>query len=408
VWFGILQRYVIGEVLRAFLLALLTITAIFVLFMVMAEAAKKGLTPRDMAQLIPFIIPTTLPYTVPVALLFAVTVFYSRMAADNEIIAIKTAGLSAWTVLIPTLVLGAAVSVLLHVAARDWIPRANHYAMKILLGNMEDLFYKQLKAFHKFDNHLWPFFIRAKDVEGRTMIDATFKHRAGKPGNPNSFDLTVFARRASIRFEIRRPPQRSVARIWLKDSETIGSTSHPDVVLIDGKYLEYPIPDASRFSMPTRIQEYTYEEMIQKQIELQDQIARERKVQAVRAGMMIASGRLDHVDWPRVNAAFSDYQRWEREFNALETEKHMRAALAWGALFFVCLGAPVGIRFARRDFLSAFITCFVPIIGIYYPLTLLGINLGKEGLIRPWFALWMGNAFLGFLAGLFLRPIMKH
>ena len=46
-------------------------------------------------------------------------------------------------------------------------------------------------------------------------------------------------------------------------------------------------------------------------------------------------------------------------------------------------GAPVGILFARRDFLSAFITCFVPIIVLYYPLMLLGVNLGKEDVINP-------------------------
>ena len=65
----------------------------------------------------------------------------------------------------------------------------------------------------------------------------------------------------------------------------------------------------------------------------------------------------------------------------------MRIALAGGSFFFVLLGAPVGILFARRDFLSAFITCFVPIILIYYPLMLLGMNLGKEGLLEPWLAL---------------------
>ena len=54
--------------------------------------------------------------------------------------------------------------------------------------------------------------------------------------------------------------------------------------------------------------------------------------------------------------------------------------MACGSLFFVILGAPVGILFAKRDFLSAFITCFVPIIMLYYPLMLFGVNLGKEGI----------------------------
>ena len=50
--FGIIQRYVMWEVVRAFMMALLTMTIIFVLFMVMAEAANLGLSPRELASVL--------------------------------------------------------------------------------------------------------------------------------------------------------------------------------------------------------------------------------------------------------------------------------------------------------------------------------------------------------------------
>ena len=100
---NILQRYVSGEVIRAFLLSLLTMTAIFVLFMITAEAMRSRLSPQDIGHLIPYVIPSTLPYTMPVSLLFAVTVVFGRIAGDNEIIAIKSAGLSVMTVIWPTI-----------------------------------------------------------------------------------------------------------------------------------------------------------------------------------------------------------------------------------------------------------------------------------------------------------------
>ena len=71
------------------------------------------------------------------------------------------------------------------------------------------------------------------------------------------------------------------------------------------------------------------------------------------------------------------------ESNEYETEKQFRLSMAFGSFLFVFLGAPVGILFARRDFLSAFISCFVPIIALYYPFMLLGMNLGKEGSMDP-------------------------
>ena len=57
---------------------------------------------------------------------------------------------------------------------------------------------------------------------------------------------------------------------------------------------------------------------------------------------------------------------------------------------------------------AAFITCFVPIILIYYPLMLGGVNLSKDGLIHPLIALWIGNAVLFVLALTTLRPVFRH
>ena len=78
-------------------------------------------------------------------------------------------------------------------------------------------------------------------------------------------------------------------------------------------------------------------------------------------------GRLEWVHWPDVQTSFVDYGYWTRRVSEFETEKQLRSAQAFGSLFFVILGAPVGILFAKRDFLSAFISCFVPIIIVVLP-----------------------------------------
>ena len=80
---------------------------------------------------------------------------------------------------------------------------------------------------------------------------------------------------------------------------------------------------------------------------------------------------------PRSNARSSTTATGAGSYNEYETEKQIRVAQSFGSLFFVLLGAPVGILFAKRDFLSAFISCFVPIILLYYPLMLLGDEPGQ-------------------------------
>ncbi len=105
-----------------------------------------------------------------------------------------------------------------------------------------------------------------------------------------------------------------------------------------------------------------------------------------------------------------DHGYYIRRVNELETEWWLRLSMACGSLMFVILGAPIGIRFARRDFLSAFITCFLPIITIYYPLMLVGTNISKEGMFAPYsyVSLWIGNVLLAILAGLVLPPVIRH
>jgi lipopolysaccharide export system permease protein len=399
---GILKRYVLGEVVRAFSLALLTITCIFVLFMIMAEAARMGLTPRDIFALVPFVVPGSLPYTIPVSLLFAVTVVYGRLAADNEVIAVKTAGLSAWTVLSPAVFLGLGLSALLLYLGHGPIPRANTMAKLVIFKNMEDVFYKYLRMDREFNNPRWPFLIKVREVQDKLMIDATFKHRAGGPQNPNTFDMVVQARKAVIHFDTAA----GIARVFLDGAEI--TNPREDVSLLNNQTLEIPIPSNNDALNEKRTQEWTTPEMNREQSKYRRLIQKERQRQAMAAALWMGSGRFKRVDWAQVQTAFVDYGYWEQKLNEYETEKQLRIALACGSFFFVLLGAPVGILFARGDFLSAFITCFVPIIVLYYPLTLLAVNLGKDGILNPTIALWGGNTLLAILAGFVLPPIIRH
>jgi len=413
---GILQRYVLGQVMRTFLLAQIAITAIFVLFMVMVEATRQGLAPQDILRVVPYVVPGTLPYTVPVALLFAVSVVYGRMAGDNEVIAVKTAGLGVGVLLMPTVWLGLVISGGLTWASAELIPRSNLEFRKILFRDLEDMFYKKLKKDHEFNNPGWPFFVQVGGVEGRTMKDATFKHRLDKD-HPDIYNATIVAREARIRFDAAA----LVARVELVDADTEGGEGSPFVLMIhDQQAFEYPLPKDKALQFETRIMEKTFRELGIEEAEYRGKVRDERRRAAMLAALRVAVGRLsttenpvlgtktEGVDWPGIREAARQLKFWQSKSYELETERQMRLSMAFGAFFFVVLGAPVGILFARRDFLSAFISCFMPIILVYYPLLLAGTNLGKQGVTGSW-VVWAGNGVLGVLAGFFaLPPVRKH
>src|SRR6202011_3734327 len=94
--------------------------------------------------------------------------------------------------------------------------------------------------------------------------------------------------------------------------------------------------------------------------------------------------------------------------NTLNTELHMRPALSFGCLFFVLIGCPVGIWFSRSDSLSAFISCYMLIVFIYYLIQLCCTNFSKDGKIHPFIALWAANMALGIMALFLYRKLVRN
>ena len=79
----------------------------------------------------------------------------------------------------------------------------------------------------------------------------------------------------------------------------------------------------------------------------------------------------------------------------------MRPAFSLGCLCFVLVGCPVGIWFSKSDYLSAFMTCFLPIVTMYYPLMLCTVNFARAGKADPALVIWIANGVL-LLASVFL------
>src|SRR5947207_14027857 len=124
--FSILHRMIFRELVRVFLLALLALTGMLLLAGIVAEASQQGLQPSQILAAIPLLIPGTLPYTIPATTLFATCVVYGRMAADNEILAIKSAGINLVHVVGPGLLLGVVMSGVTMALYYHVIPYSHH------------------------------------------------------------------------------------------------------------------------------------------------------------------------------------------------------------------------------------------------------------------------------------------
>src|SRR5215831_10454352 len=97
---------ILWELVKVFGLSLMGITGILLMAGIVAEASQQGLTPFQVLEIIPLLVPSTLPYTIPATTLFATCVVYGRLSADNEILAIRASGINLTKVVGPAILIG--------------------------------------------------------------------------------------------------------------------------------------------------------------------------------------------------------------------------------------------------------------------------------------------------------------
>src|SRR3954447_16712285 len=139
--FSILHRTILWELVRVFSLSLIGITGMLLMAGIVAEATQHGLSPLQILAAIPLLIPSTLPYTLPATTLFATCVVYGRLAHDNEILAIKAAGVNVLQVVWPGIFLGVLASACTIGLYIDIIPDTHHLLRSQVLSDLEEYLY---------------------------------------------------------------------------------------------------------------------------------------------------------------------------------------------------------------------------------------------------------------------------
>src|ERR1019366_6764204 len=117
------------DLLKVFVLALIALTGIILLAGIISEAMKNGFGPAQILACIPLLLPSMLPYTVPTTTLFATCIVYGRLSADNEILALKAAGIHIMHIIFPALLLGFLASAVTMFLFLDLIPYT-HFLLK--------------------------------------------------------------------------------------------------------------------------------------------------------------------------------------------------------------------------------------------------------------------------------------
>src|SRR5262245_4382042 len=141
-----LTRYVLFELLSVFFITLLAVTMLMVLVGIVRQAVREGMGVGPVMKLIPFALPEALRFSVPATILLAACSVVGRMAADNEILAIQSLGISPRVFFVPLMVLSLLISIVavwLNDVAVTW-GREGIY--RVAMESLEQIVYGVLRT----------------------------------------------------------------------------------------------------------------------------------------------------------------------------------------------------------------------------------------------------------------------
>ena len=220
--FGKLQWMIFWELLRVFALTLLGLTGMFVIVGLVQQVAQLGLGVGQLLKIIPLFVPSTLPYTVPATTLFACCVVYGRLANDNEVVAIKAAGIDLLTMLRPAMLLGVLAAAATMAISVSVIPRSFVLVQEEIMREPEEVLYNMLKRerfLGRGGKSQYSMYVR--DVQGKLLKDVVIKRTTkDQPkvipnvGGRDDYDYFARSREASLKVDLDRRVLRVQADNW--------------------------------------------------------------------------------------------------------------------------------------------------------------------------------------------------
>lgn len=391
----LLQRYILGELVRVFSLLIIVLTVMLVFVGLFREATERGLGLVQIMQIMPFVVPSLLPFTIPATLLLAICVVYGRIAGDLEVTAAKAAGISAMQLLAPAFLLGAVLAIGSFCLTNFAIPWAVANIEQIVTQAMEDIFLDVLATQNLISDTDRGYSITVHDVRDRTLIDATFRYRL-----KNHQQITLRAEAARIQFDL----QGQQIRLLLKNA--IGSRPGTDSTgEFDYQELFLPLPQQIG---NVKARHLTITDLRQGIVRAEQEKRLSRQLQGQHAAMVLLTGDFDELGQERLQEYASTHATAIRDDRRFRSEIHSRFSMSASCLFFALIGGPFSMLQARRQFITSFILCFLPILLIYYPVMFLMLNLCKTGTVEPWWSMWIPNAILATAGILILRKVIQH
>ena len=377
----ILQRYILVDLIRVLLLVITVMTVLLVFVGVFREVTERGLGPLQVLQILPYVVPSLLPFTIPATLLLSVCVVYGRLAADYEITAAKAAGINVLSLLAPAFFLGGALTVCSLLLNDQVIPWSMANIQRVVTLAMEDIFFDVLSAQHmvEYPEKGWAITVSGVDKENRRLIRPNLRYTVGGE------QYVAQLREAVLRIDLE------TEKIILQPTDArIEGPGRVSIRLKEGN-IELPPPMSGQRIKPRHL---SIRDIREKLAGFEKDRQTAEDIQAISTAFALTMGEFEELAESSIADQSARISGSGINTFKHNTELHNRFALSCSCFFFALLGGPFSIMQARRQFLTTFFMCFLPILLVYYPVVLLMMSLAKAGSVDPAWGMWVGNGIL--------------
>ena len=198
-----LHRYILQELLRVFLLALIALTLILSLGSILQPVQEYGAGPRQVLYFMFYFLPITLTFVLPMAALFAGTLVYGRFTSDNEFDACRASGVSVLTLVLPGLFLAIIVAAANLLLSFHVMPIFVHLAEKSFKADAKQLLFRGIEKKGFYDvpsekNYQYLIYADQTDARNNTLYGVIVTKVKG-----SKIEEIVTAQSAQIKFITR-------------------------------------------------------------------------------------------------------------------------------------------------------------------------------------------------------------
>ena len=355
-----LDRYLLSEIIPPFLFAMIAFTSIFAgssIIPFISKTVTYGFPMWAILQLILYKIPPIVSIILPMAVLLAVILAFSRLSSDRELIALRSMGVSFGRMLVPVLFFGVVMSVINFMFNEVIVPQSNYKASVL-----------EQKLRHS-----------KKNIQNN--INLTEYNKAGLPNRilnirkVSDYDLSDVTVAEFEEGQLLRIIRSESGR-WQPEGGW---------VLIDG------VMHILSKSDENRVLKINFkEEKINFDIDL-DKLKNTKK----------SSEEMSIIE---LRESIEIKQKTGQKTFSDKTDWHLKIALPFVCAIFAVLGACVGVRPHRSTSAVGFGLSLVIII-VYYILYSISLVLGNMQILPPVLVAWVPNIFVSIATLYLLRRV---